>query len=103
MFSKAGQLVVEAGVLEDDAERAPHLVLLALRIVPIDAKGAAGGLQDGGQHLDGGGLSGAIGPEKAEDLPFGNGERNVIHGAEIAEVLDQVLDFNHRVHTPVVP
>ena len=98
MFSSAVNSFVEAGVLEDDAERAPHLVLLALRIVPVDAKGAAGWLQDGGEHLDGGGLAGAVGAEKAENLPLRNRERDVVHGAKVRKVLHQVADFDHRVH-----
>ena len=103
MFSQRGQLVVEAGVLEHDAERSPHLVLLRARVEAVDAQRAAGGLEQGGQHLDGGGLAGAVRAEKGEDLPFSTANEISVHGAEVAEVLHQVADFDHCIQNWRIP
>ena len=71
MFSSAVSSHVETRVLKDDAKAAPHFVLLALRVEPIDLDDAAGGLEQRGQHFDGGGLAGAIGAQKREDFTLG--------------------------------
>ena len=51
-------------------------------IVAVDAGGAAGGLEQGAQHADGGGLSGAIGAQQAKDLALLDLQADPIHRGE---------------------
>ena len=53
----------------------------SIATLPLD------GREQRGQHLDGGGLAGAVGPQKGEDFAFGDLEGDVIDGGEIAEFL----------------
>jgi hypothetical protein len=92
----SGQLVVHAGILEDDAEPLADLVLMRHRIEAVDLHFAGGGPQQRGEHLDGGGLSGAVGAKKRKDLAFADIEGNVSHGLNFAELLDKVLSAYHR-------
>ena len=63
-----GQVAVEAGILKDDAEALADLVLVRARIEAVQFDRAAGGAQQCGQHLDGGGFAGAVRAEEGEDL-----------------------------------
>ena len=63
-----GLLAIQAGVLEDNPEFSPGFILVDHGIEAIQLNFPAGGIQQGGQHLDGGGLAGAIGAEKGEDF-----------------------------------
>jgi len=92
------QFVVEARILKHNSKRAPHLLLLARGIVPIDANRTAGGIEHGGKHLDGGRFPRAVGTEKAEDHSLRDGERYVIHRAKFPIVLHEVLDYDHLAH-----
>ena len=53
---------------------------LGLDIVTADPDAARGGLQQPDDHLDGGGLPGAIGSQEAEDFPGLNREADVVDG-----------------------
>ena len=48
------------------------------------------------QHLDGGGLAGAVGSEEGEDLPGLDVEGHAVDGFDLAEGLGQVLDVDHE-------
>ena len=55
--------------------------------VPAGEPGGAGGRGDGpGEHADGGGLAGAVGPQEAEDLAGEDVEVDATHGLHIARV-----------------
>ena len=95
---ESGQLVVEAGILKNDSESAAHLALLPHGVVPIDENRAAGGMKNGGEHLDRRRLAGAIGTEKAENLSPRHGKRNVIHGAKFAKTFHEIPHVDHLVH-----
>ncbi len=59
--------------------------------------GASGsGRQQPAQHADGGGFARAVGSQKAENLAGATSSDNVVHGDEIAEALDQLLDVDGR-------
>ena len=90
-----GEVAVEAGILKDDAETLARFVLVGLRVEPVEFDGAAGGLEQRGEHLDGGGLPCAVGPEEGEDLAFVDFEGDVVDGGEGAEGFDEVADTNH--------
>ena len=49
------------------------------------------------QHLDGGGLAGAVGAEEREDLARGDVERDVVDRCDLAERLHQIMNMNHAV------
>src|SRR6185437_16326392 len=91
-----GLLGVEAGVLEDDAEALACLFGLDGGVEAVKLDGAAGGPQQRGQHLDGGGFACAVGAEKGEDLALAYVEGDVFDGGEVAKGLYQVLNANHR-------
>src|SRR5712692_79477 len=90
------QLVVEGRGIRHVPD--PGLCPLRLRH-DVDARhfgGAAGGAQQAHQHLDGGRLAGAVGPEKAEQLPGSHLEVQVLHGREAAVALGQEPGGEHR-------
>ena len=62
------ELIVHAGVLKDDAETLPHLVLMGGGVQTVDLDSAAGRLQQRGQHLDRGGFARPVGAEEGEDF-----------------------------------
>ena len=64
----------------------------------VDADGPAGGRENCGEHLDGGGFAGPVGTEEAEDLSLRHGKGDVIDGGDVAEGLDQVANVNHFAH-----
>ena len=54
------------------------------------------GLDHPGDHLDGGGLAGAVGAQVAEDFAFAEGKADVLDGGDGAIALGGVADFQHR-------
>jgi hypothetical protein len=97
-----GEVAVERRVLEDEADVAPDVVALAHDVVAGDARAARRRLGQRAQHVDGGRLPGAVGPEEAEDLPGRHLEADTAHGLDLAKGLAQVVDldrqgrFSHR-------
>ena len=89
------QIAVEAGILKHDPEALARLVLLRLRVEPVEFNGAAGGLQQRGQHFDGGGFACPVGPEKGKDLALRHVERDIVHGGKRAKGLHKVLHLDH--------
>ena len=81
---------------EVDALQAGFAVLVQVQAEVADT--AAVGQGDADQHLDGGGLAGAIGPEQADDAALLQGEADVVDGAERAVELGQVVDFQDGRH-----
>src|SRR5690606_4463432 len=70
------EAVVEGGVLEHHAQDSPHRGRVTLHVVPHDAGAPLTGAHQRGEHVHGGGLAGAVGPEEREELSWGNGERH---------------------------
>jgi len=94
------QLPLQTGVLKDDPKSAPHFVLLVLRVKSIDLDGATSGLEQGGQHFDGGRLAGAIRAQEGEDFTLLDLQGDVIDGDEIAEGFDEVAHSDHGLGPP---
>src|SRR5512146_520821 len=90
-----GQVAVETGILKHNAEALADVVLMCARVKPVKLNCAAGGMQQRGEHLDGGGLSGSIRTEKGKDLTGSDVERDVIDGGETAKCFDEVFNANH--------
>src|SRR5216684_10802 len=70
-------------------------------IVAANESGAVGGLEDGGQHAQGGGFAGAVGAEETVNLAGLAGKADVIDGADftalfVLEALGQATSFDHR-------
>src|SRR5206468_1208732 len=77
-----------------------HVVVMLVRVEPVDANGAARGPQQRRQHLDGSGLACAVRAKKREQLAGFHGEGNILHRLEFAKGFDQVMDLDHRLFTP---
>ena len=95
-----GQVEVERGLLEDDADLAADLGLLAFQVPAGDGGPAGGGGERRGEDRHGRRLPRAVGSEQAEQLPFRHVEADAVHrvapGAPVA--FDQVSDVDrgHR-------
>ena len=78
-----------------------------LGVEALDPYGPLVGEIDGGQHTDGGGLAGTVGPEESVDLTFADGYVQMIYGSEISESLDETGTFDDRFirqyHTFLAP
>ena len=91
-----GQLVVQARILEHDAEGAAHQQRLRDRVVAGDQEPPLARCEHGGQHFDRRRLAGAVGPEKGEDDALRHGERDVVDRGKAVEALDQIAGLNDR-------
>src|SRR5205814_6774892 len=65
-----------------------------------DPRPAAGGRQEAAQHLDGGGLPGAVGSEEAEYLTVLDLQRQIENGIEVAEPAAEALGDHDRGRGP---
>ena len=69
----------------------------ALDINAVDQNTAPGGLIDAGEQVEDGGLARAVGADEAGNLGWADGDIEVIHGGQSAEVNAQVPDVQHRL------
>jgi hypothetical protein len=91
----SGLLVIETGILKDDAEALSRLLLVGARIEAIQLDTSAGGVKEGREHFDGCGLARAVRSQEGEDLALGYFKGDIADGGEISEGLYQVLNRNH--------
>jgi hypothetical protein len=89
------EFAVEAGILEDDSETLARLVLVRLRVETVEFDTAAGGVQQRGEHLDGGGFTSAIGTQEGEDFSGLDVEGHVVNGGKFVEVFNEIADPDH--------
>src|ERR687887_250887 len=82
-----GQLAVEAGRLQHDADALAEVPLAALRVVAEHLDLAAAALAVALQDLDGGRLAGAVRAEEGEALALGDLEVDAAHGFQLAVAL----------------
>src|SRR5438477_5800971 len=87
---------IQVGFLGDIAEAALEALQLAANILAVEEDASAGGLQQAGEHLDGGAFAGTVGAEIAEDLAGTDGEADAIHSRGTNEGLDEIEGFEHR-------
>jgi hypothetical protein len=87
-----GQAIVEARLLEHDAEAAPGRQRILHHVDAVDAGAAAVGPQDGAEDMSQGGLAGAIGPEQREQFVAAHLEADVVQRQGPAEPLAHSLD-----------
>jgi hypothetical protein len=62
-----------------------------------DISGTRGWRQEAGEHAHRGGLAGAIGAEKTDDLPFFDLEGDVVDSDSTSVSLGESLDFYHML------
>jgi hypothetical protein len=80
-----GEAAEEGEAFGDDADLAFDFDGVGDGVEAEDLDAAGGGGEEAGEHLDGGGLAGAVGAEEAEELTGGDGEVDVLDGGEVAE------------------
>ena len=66
-------------------------------VVTVNERAPAGRLGETAEHADRRGFSGAVGPEKAEDIPGGNGHGDALHGGVLAVGLLQLVQNDQRL------
>src|SRR6266516_585954 len=87
-----GEVGVEGGVLEDQADVAAYFVAFSDYVVAGNLRGARGRADQGAQDVDRGGLAGAVGAEESERLAGVNSQVDSAHGLDLAEALHQTGD-----------
>ena len=75
----------------------PHLALGVIfhDLLPLEPDGAVGGLVHAGDHVEGSGLSGAVGPDQCHDLSLVDGEVHIVHSHHTAELHGDVFHSQH--------
>jgi len=94
------QFVGQRSGLESGADFVFEFYGVAMGIETADADAAAVEIAETFEDFDGGGFSGAVGAEEAEDFAFVDAEADATDGFEIAVTLDEIFDlddlFGHR-------
>ena len=80
-----GQVAVERRVLEDEADVAADVVALAHHVVAGDLRAPARRLGERAEHVDRGGLAGAVRTQESEHLAGLDGERDAADGLDVPE------------------
>src|SRR5690606_20504429 len=84
-----GQVAVERGVLEDEADVPAHLVAFPDHVVTGDERAAAGRVRERAEHADRGGLAGAVRAEEPEHLAGRHLEVDALDGLHFPVRLGQ--------------
>jgi hypothetical protein len=90
------QFLIEREALRHVADIEPRLPVLRRHRLPQQARRAAAGRQQAGQHLHRRRLAAAVRAEEAEDLARLDAETDPVHGDEIAEPAGQLLGLDGR-------
>ena len=98
-----GEALVESREFEEGAAARADLVALGARVKPEDAGLASGGFEQAEQQVNGGGLTGAIGTQKAEDDAGWDIEREMIDRANATKVARQVGGLDRRFSHGCLP
>ena len=77
-----------------------NLYQILIQQIVFDANGPGCGHEVAREHSQSGGFSGAVGAQKAENLPFFDVEINLIHGAEVFVVFCQIFNMDHSGSFP---
>ena len=99
------QVVVDAVEVGHVADPTPHLDRVGHDVDAADQRLARGRRQQGGQHLHGGRLAGAVRADQAVDLPGADHQVDAGHRQLVVVALDQAArldDRRHRAITPVI-
>ena len=72
--------------------------------LPREAHLAGIGAIDAGDDIEAGGLAGAVGPDQPDDGALGDGQADILHGAQAAEALGHLVELEQRGHlSPLSP
>ena len=100
MFSAAVKSPSRLGSWNTIPKRLPDRALILLRVEAVELNGAAGGVQQRGEHFDGCGLPCSVGAEEGEYLARRHVERDVVDGGEGSKCLYEVLHPNQVSDLP---
>jgi len=89
----SGEFFVEEGVIGDVAEEFFCFDGVLLDVESADGGGAGDGLDESGEHFDGGGFPGAVWAEEAEEFAFFDVEVESGDGDVVSESLAEVYCF----------
>ena len=95
---RAGQFLVQRGVLAGQRDELTYLVCPGDHVVPVDPGGAAVRAQQGGQDPHGGGLARPVGAEQPE---YGPGTHGQVHSGQcrgVSEPFHQALGLDGVGH-----
>ena len=90
------QVGIQTEALRDVTKLRPHLLPLLPDVVAGDRRCSAGRMRQAAQHPNGGRLAGAVRTEKSKDRSRSNGEGNFPHGLNVAKMLAQPVEHDHR-------
>ena len=93
---QAREVLVDGGVLAGEADPAADLVGLADDVVAEDVGLAAVGAQQGGEHLHGGGLAGAVRAEDAVDRAGRHRQVDSVDGPGLTERLHEARGLDRQ-------
>src|SRR5271165_2139835 len=93
-----GQVVIQGGVLEHQADVAAHGVSFPHHVMTGDPGGTRGRVRQGAQDLDRGGFTRPVRAEEAEGLSGGYLEVDAAYGIDLAVPLGQLADRDSRCH-----
>jgi hypothetical protein len=91
-----GELLVDERPVGNEAQRRLGGRWILGDVDTGDAHPAAARPQDAGDHAERRGLPGAVGPEKAKELPTRHREVDRVHGRKAAVTLGESDEFDHR-------
>src|SRR5437868_3597085 len=96
-----GHVGIGGGIFGEITNQPPGLDGIVHDVKTADGGCALGGGYEAGDHAHGGGLSGAVWPQKAEDLAAFDGEGNPVHGAFGAENFCQIMNLYHSNYSVI--
>ena len=76
---------------------------VGLHVDAAQAHSAGVGLDEAHEHFDGSGFAGGVWAEHGDEFAFFNGEAQVIHGGEVAELFYQIFQFDHGLRRRATP
>ena len=88
---------IQGGLIGQIAHAPLGLLRLLQDVVAVDDDLTLGGGQISGDHVHGGGLTGAVQAQQTAYLALLDGQIQVIHRRLVAISLDQIVDFDHCV------
>ena len=88
-------VAVEGRHLDEAADVAQGLLLVARHLMVEHLGVAAGRVDEADDHADGRRLAGPVGAEEAEDVAAAHGEAEVVDGERVAEALGEVVRGEH--------
>ena len=90
--------LIETGLLGEDADRRPDLLVLPAEAVARDLRGPAGRRDERAQEPQGRGLARPVGPKETEDLALAHLEIEILDRGETVEALRQSISAQHHTH-----